>query len=125
MDLFVLPSRQVPRSTLHWWYPVGWKEQFGRVLTEAMACRTPVIGSLSGEIPYVIGDAGLVFPEDDAPQLAARMQDLLAQPARRRELGSRGRQRVLTHYTWDGVTARYMDAWSELLGYLNPREKAL
>ena len=48
LDAFVLPSRTTP----------AWKEQFGRVLIEAMACAVPVVGSDSGEIPHVLGDAG-------------------------------------------------------------------
>ena len=55
MDAFVLPSRTMP----------GLVEKFGRVLIEAMACGVPVIGSSSGEIPNVIGEAGIVFPEGD------------------------------------------------------------
>ena len=50
MDVLVAPSQ----TTWHW------KEQFGRMLIEAFACGVPVIGSDSGEIPYVIGDAGRV-----------------------------------------------------------------
>ncbi len=53
MDVFVLPSLTTP----------NWKEQFGRVLIEAMSCEVPVIGSDSGEIPEVIGSSGLTFPE--------------------------------------------------------------
>ena len=48
MDVLVLPSLTTP----------GWVEFFGRVLVEAMACEVPVIGSDSGEIPNVVGDAG-------------------------------------------------------------------
>jgi glycosyltransferase involved in cell wall biosynthesis len=55
LDLLVLPSRTTPR----------WKEQFGRVLVEAMASGVPVLGSDSGEIPRVIGGAGTVFREGD------------------------------------------------------------
>ena len=44
----------------------NWKEQFGRVLVEAMASGVPVVGSDSGAIPGVIGDAGLLFPEGDS-----------------------------------------------------------
>jgi len=66
-DVLVLPSRTTR----------VWKEQFGRVLVEAMACKVPVVGSDSGAIPEVIGDAGLVFPEGDAEALAACLRRLI------------------------------------------------
>ncbi|MBU3564472.1 glycosyltransferase [Polynucleobacter sp. MWH-HuK1] len=52
-DVLVLPSHT----------DYFWKEQYGRVLVEAMACGTPVAGSLSGAIPVVIGNLGCCFPE--------------------------------------------------------------
>ncbi|MDQ3700775.1 MAG: glycosyltransferase, partial [Chloroflexota bacterium] len=55
LDALALPSLTFP----------NWKEQFGRVLMEAMACEVPVVGSDSGEIAHVIGEAGLLFPEGD------------------------------------------------------------
>ena len=88
LDAFVLPSLTTPH----------WKEQFGHVLIEAMACETPVIGSDSGEIPNVIGDAGLIFPEGDAQALAETLRRLLHDEALRRNLARRGRERVLQHY---------------------------
>ena len=88
-DVLVLPSRT--RS--------NWKEQFGRVLIEAMACEVPVIGSTCGEIPNVIGDAGLIFPEEDVDALAAHLRTLQASPQRRKALGEAGRARVLAHFT--------------------------
>jgi glycosyltransferase involved in cell wall biosynthesis len=89
LDVVVVPSRTRP----------NWKEQFGRVIVEAMACEIPVIGSDSGEIPHVIGDAGLVFPEGDAAALAARIQTMIDDPARARALAMAGRERVLSRYT--------------------------
>jgi glycosyltransferase involved in cell wall biosynthesis len=58
MDVLVLPSLTMP----------NWKEQFGRVIIEAMACRVPVLGSDSGEIPVLIGrtGGGWTFPEGDS-----------------------------------------------------------
>ena len=53
MDLLCAPSQTTPR----------WREQFGRMLIEAMACGVPVIASRSGEIPHVVGDAGLLVDE--------------------------------------------------------------
>lgn len=89
LDALVLPSRSQP----------GWVEQFGRVLIEAMACETPVIGSDSGEIPHVIADAGLIFPENDVAALAGHLRRLQKDASFRIESGQRGRQRVLDHYT--------------------------
>ncbi|MCC7359400.1 MAG: glycosyltransferase [Anaerolineales bacterium] len=96
LDALVLPSRTRPH----------WKEQFGRVLTEAMACGVPVVGSSSGAIPEVIGDAGLVFPEGDAPALAAALERLRADPAARAALAASGLARVRAHYTQDVIAAR-------------------
>lgn len=106
LDTLVLPS--LTRS--------NWKEQFGRVLIEAMACGVPVVGSDSGEIPNVIGDAGLVFAEGDAQALQARLSQLMADPALRDELAQRGRDRVLAHYTQAQVAAKTYQVYWELLG---------
>ncbi|MCE7987308.1 MAG: glycosyltransferase family 4 protein [Caldilinea sp. CFX5] len=104
LDLLVLPSRTMP----------NWKEQFGRVLVEAMACGVPVIGSDSGEIPHVIGAAGLLFPEGDAAALRQRLQQLLEQPAERQRLGMTGRQRVLQHFTMQQIAAQTVQVYEKL-----------
>ncbi len=88
-DVLVLPSVSLP----------NWVEQFGRVLIEAMACGVPVVGSVSGEIPWVIGDAGVIFPEGDADALSRALAGLAGDASRRAELARAGRQRVLAHFT--------------------------
>jgi glycosyltransferase involved in cell wall biosynthesis len=93
MDVLVLPSRTT----------ASWAEQFGHVLIEAMAAGVPVIGSSSGAIPEVIGDAGLVFPEGDASALRAQLAALFEDPALRKRLVERGRTRVERCYTNDRV----------------------
>jgi L-malate glycosyltransferase len=77
----------------------GWKEQFGHVIIEAMACRVPVIGSDSGEIPNVIEDAGLVFPEGDVEQLRDRLTQLISNPDFAQAIGQKGYQRAIVKYT--------------------------
>ncbi|MEO1070217.1 MAG: hormogonium polysaccharide biosynthesis glycosyltransferase HpsO, partial [Cyanobacteria bacterium J06638_6] len=77
----------------------GWKEQFGHVLIEAMACAIPVVGSDSGEIPYVIDQAGLVFPEGNAAALANHLRLLIEHPTRRQELAEAGYHRTMSRYT--------------------------
>jgi glycosyltransferase involved in cell wall biosynthesis len=57
-----------------------WKEQFGRVIIEAQACGTPVIGSSSGAIPYVVGDGGWIVPEGDVKALACLLDKLCTNP---------------------------------------------
>lgn len=95
MDLFVLPSRTMP----------NWKEQFGRVIIEAMACAIPVIGSDSGEIPNLIRatGGGRVFHEDDVAGLAEQLRELLADGSFRRKLGESGRRSVQERYTHEAV----------------------
>jgi glycosyltransferase involved in cell wall biosynthesis len=95
LDLFVLPSESRP----------NWIEQFGRVLIEAMSCGVPVIGSNCGEIPHVIGDAGIVFPEGDVVALSAALARLADDPALRAQLAERGRERVLQRFTHAQVAA--------------------
>ncbi len=104
LDVLVLPSRTTP----------NWKEQFGRVLVEAMACGVVVVGSNSGAIPEVMGEAGGVFPEGDAAALARVLDDLAAHPERRAELRERGLARVQAHYTVERVAAAVGQLWQDL-----------
>lgn len=99
MDIFVLPSLTTP----------FWKEQFGHVLIEAMACSVPVVGSDSTEIPKVIGDAGRVVREGDPVGLRVALQELAANPEERGAVGSQGRARVLAEFTHERISARTVD----------------
>lgn len=104
MDVLVLPSI----TTRHW------KEQLGRVLIEAMACETCVVGSDSGEIPNVIGEAGLVFHEGNDRELADCLRRLMNDTTLRESLGRCGRERVLNHFS-DTRVARATAAFYRLI----------
>jgi len=106
LDALALPSRTTP----------SWKEQFGRVLIEAMSCGVPVVGSSSGEIPRVIGDGGLVYPEGDIAALAAALRRLAETPALHAEMGRRGRARVLEHYTQSSLARQYYKIYCSMCG---------
>lgn len=106
LDALVLPSRTTP----------GWAEQFGHVLIEAMAAGVPVVGSSSGAIPEVIGDAGLVFAEDDAVSLRQQLRALLGDPRLRAALVGRGHERVRARYANDVIAAAQRDIYARLLG---------
>lgn len=93
----------------------NWKEQFGRVIVEAMACEVPVVGSDSGEIPNTIGDAGVVVPEGNAPSLAAALEELLSNDEKRLAYGRRARRRVLEQFTQAAIAERYYTLYRSLL----------
>jgi glycosyltransferase involved in cell wall biosynthesis len=105
MDLLVLPTQTTKRV----------REQFGRVIVEAMASGVPVIGSTCGAIPEVIGDAGLVVPEGDAEALAAAIERLLADENLRRRLARAGRERVERHYSWEEVASQMYELFRDVL----------
>src|SRR5260370_41426970 len=92
MDMLVTPTQTTKRI----------REQFGRVLVEAMASAVPVIGSTCGAIPEVIGDAGLVFQEGDSKALAEALTRILSDERLRQQLTSAGLHRV-REYSWDRV----------------------
>jgi glycosyltransferase involved in cell wall biosynthesis len=107
MDALAVPSLTTPT----------WKEQFGpRATVEAMASGVPVVGSDSGAIPNVIGDAGLVVPEGDVDALAGALYLLSVNPDMREDLGQRGRARVLEHYTQAGIAEATVRVYREMMG---------
>jgi glycosyltransferase involved in cell wall biosynthesis len=96
LDVLVLPSRTTPT----------WKEQFGRVIVEALWCGVPVVGSDSGAIPWLIGltGGGLVFEEGDVEALAGRLRELRRAPDLRRQLALAGREAVERLFTVPAAT---------------------
>jgi glycosyltransferase involved in cell wall biosynthesis len=109
LDVLVLPSLTKP----------NWKEQFGRVLVEAMASGVPVIGSDSGAIPDVIGDAGLIFPEGDVEALAAHLRDLQSKPELSVMLREKGRARVLNQFTHQQVATATVEVYKSMMSSRN------
>ncbi len=105
VDILVLPSRA----------RANWTEQFGRVLVEAMACGIAVVGSDTGEIPHVIGDAGLVFQEENVDALRQTLTQLIQDSTLRQTLGAAGRRRVLAHFTQRRIAVQTVDVYREML----------
>lgn len=101
MDLLVLPSHTTR----------AWSEQFGRVLTEALACGVPVVGSSSGEIPWVIEktQGGCVFPEGDVGALAAALDRLARNATERAQLARSGAAAVRQFFSVDSVATSFRE----------------
>jgi glycosyltransferase involved in cell wall biosynthesis len=114
MDVLVLPSQETSRSNIMPMMPIPWKEQFGRVLVEALACRVPVIGSQSGEIPTVIGPGGLTFPPGDEDALRQLLLKLKDRRELRQQLAQEGYIHVMKNFSWPVVARRMIEQWSHL-----------
>jgi starch synthase len=104
-------------------------EPFGLINLEAMACEKPVVASAIGGIPEVVvdGETGYlvpmavnpggrpVDPEGFARDLANRVNELLADPARAIEFGRAGRRRVVEHFAWPVIAARTAEIYRRIL----------
>jgi glycosyltransferase involved in cell wall biosynthesis len=106
LDVLVLPS--LSRA--------NWKEQFGRVLIEAMACDVITVGARSGAIPEVIGDAGLTFAEGEVDELRTQLQNLIDDVSLREDLRSKSRRRVIENYTQEAVAKNTVNVYRKILG---------
>lgn len=104
MDVLVLPSKTTPR----------WMEQFGRVLIEAMACEVPVIGSNSGSIPWVIGDAGLIFDERSKKELAQKIDLIHSDKKLRKQLVEKGVKRVEGNFLNNILAKEFFDFFMQM-----------
>lgn len=105
MDLICAPSQTTP----------AWREQFGRMLIEAMACGVPVLASRSGEIPHVVGDAGLLIDETDVEAWARAIAHVMADAGERRAMADRGLRRARTVFAWPAVARRHLEFFDELV----------
>lgn len=105
MDILVMPTCTTRRI----------REQFGRVLVEAMASGVPVVGSTCGAIPEVIADAGMVVPEGNAGALAEALRQLLRDEPLRERLARAGLERVEQHYSWEQVARKTYTLFRQVL----------
>jgi len=93
----------------------SWKEQFGRVAAEAMACGVPVVVSDSGSLPEVVRSAGMIVPEADSIQLKTMIMRLAGDDRLRESLGSAGVALVRDKYHWSKVAERTFELYCQII----------
>lgn len=104
-DVFVLPSKRRGR----------WAEQFGYVLVEAMACGLPIVATLSGSIPDVVGGVGVLVPESAPRSLAQALLELVTDPDKRARLGSQSIDRARREFNSSVVSSRIESVYRDLV----------
>jgi glycosyltransferase involved in cell wall biosynthesis len=104
-DVFTLPS--IPRK--------HWQEQFGIVLIESMACQTPVVSTLCGSIPEVVGNCGALVQPNDHIALYEGLKRLITNEELRKEYGQKGRERVERLFSPDAIGNRLRQAYDAVL----------
>jgi glycosyltransferase involved in cell wall biosynthesis len=85
------------------------------MLIEAMACGVPVVASDSGEMPSVVGDAGVVLSERDVTAWTQAIDRLLGSEASLREQAARGVDRANARFGWPVVARAHLSFFEALL----------
>ena len=106
-------------------------EPFGIINLEAMACRAPVVASATGGILEVVVDdeTGYLVPFEQDPvtsfplhadkfarDLAAKLNDLLSDPAKAKRFGEAGRKRVEETFAWSAIADQTIELYKTLAG---------
>ena len=104
LQILVLPSYDVP----------AWREQFGHVLIEAMSCKIPVVGSTGGQIPNVIGNAGLIFKQKNENELSICLKKLMNDDSLRKRLGQSGYERFRANYSYEIIADKTYSFWRRM-----------
>ena len=104
-DIFILLSLPLP----------GWQEQFGMVFIEAMACGKPVISTLSGSIPEVIGNTGVLVQPADFMSAYQAMLKLYKSGKLRASLSRKARKRAEQIFDSKKVAMKIRKVYKDLL----------
>lgn len=92
-------------------------EGFSIPAIEAMACGTPVVASNVGALPDLLADGvGRLVPAGDAAALGMAIADVLAAPDDAAKMGTAGRARAVTTYSWRAVAQATVDVYAEVIG---------
>ena len=104
-DLFCLPS--LPRKF--------WQEQLGQVFLEAMSCGKPVVSTMSGSIPEVIGDAGILVQPNDHLALYEGLKKAITDKGFRKSMSLKGLDRVSNHFSAGVISSNLKRAYEEVM----------
>ncbi len=90
-------------------------EPFGIVLVEAMSCKTPVIATVAGGIPEVLGETGINIPRRNPDEIAKNVNKLLNNPEKAEKMGKEGMKRAKQKFEWDKITEETEETYKQFL----------
>jgi glycosyltransferase involved in cell wall biosynthesis len=105
LEIFVLPSFDTPT----------WREQFGHVLIEAMASKVAIVGSSGGDIPNVIGEAGIIFEQKKVLELQKSLKLLMDDQNLRDSFAQKGYERFQKSFSYDVIVTKTSAFWRQFL----------
>jgi hypothetical protein len=97
-----------------------WREQFGRMLIEAFACGVAVAASDSGEMPNVVGEAGVIIPERDEAAWVQAVGNLIDNGSQRAALARSGLERARSTYSWPLIAKQHLEFFDEIVDRQQP-----
>jgi glycosyltransferase involved in cell wall biosynthesis len=80
-------------------------EGFQTALLEAMACAIPVVATSGIGLEEIVGDAGILVNAGNSRELANAIKTILTDTRMGKDLGLRGRERVMEYYDWRQVVS--------------------
>ena len=105
LDLLVVPSKTTQT----------WKEQFGRIIIEAYATGTSVLGSTSGSIPEIIGEFGLIFEEGNIADIISKIKIFTDDYTLWSNKKKAARDWVFSNFSWSTVANQFYNLYKAVL----------
>ena len=95
-------------------------EGFGFPVGEALSCGVPVVATDGGSLPEIVGDAGVIVPHSNPPALAAAIDALLRDPARRKKMEHKARTHILDNFKWERCAREVADLYRGIMAANTP-----
>ncbi|MEW5706819.1 MAG: glycosyltransferase family 4 protein [Actinomycetota bacterium] len=107
-----IEKRQLMKSAKCFLFPIQWPEPFGLVMTEAMACGTPVVALRDGSVPEVIVDGRVGYIVDSVDEMVEAVRDA-------KKISPKAcRDHVITNFSPERMVEKYVTNYEKILGGL-------
>jgi len=114
-----IPERELPKyyACCNIFVMPSWHETLCHAILEAMATARPVVATKVGGVPEIVrdGENGFLVKPGDHIELASKILQLLEDEKVCREMGERGRAKILADHRWDKVANQTIKVYEKIL----------